>query len=83
MRPVEHPSERERGSAASRVLLSVAVALTVGAVGVGTWVLGSGDDPVDQERATTSVSDITAPGRAQPALPVAPLPDADPADTTG
>ncbi|HUR75561.1 MAG TPA: hypothetical protein VMZ00_14865 [Sporichthya sp.] len=56
-----------------RALLSLAVALTVVAVAIGTWVLGSGSDPGEQDL-TPVVADISAPSRAQPPLPVAPLP---------
>jgi hypothetical protein len=84
MDPDEQSAERERGSATGRLLLAVALALTVTAIGVGTWVLGSGSDPVDQqERATTVVSDLGAPGRAQPPLQVAPPPESETPDTTG
>jgi hypothetical protein len=83
MSTADYPVEREQGSAPQRVLLAVALALTVGAIAVGTWLLGSGDDPVEPERATTVVSDVSAPGQAQPPLPVAPPPASDAADTTG
>jgi hypothetical protein len=84
MGPDEHPAERERGSASGRMLLAVALALTVTAIAVGTWVLGSGSDPIEQqERATTVVSDLGAPGRAQPPLQVAPPPAGESTDTTG
>jgi hypothetical protein len=83
MSPVQQPAERERGSAASRVLFSVALALTVSDIAVGTWVLGSGDDPADQERVSTVVSDVSSPQQAQPPLSVAPLPASDAPGTTG
>lgn len=82
MDPVAHPADRERGTAAGRLLLGVAVALTAGAIGVGTWVLGSGDDPARQERATTVSSDLGAPQHAQPPVPVAP-PPSDSSDSAG
>ena len=58
-----------------RTLLAFAVAVTVTAIGVGTWVLGSGSDPAEQQL-TPVVADVSAPGRAQPPVPVAPLPGA-------
>lgn len=56
-----------------RTLLAFALTLTVGAIAAGTWVLGSGSDPADQQ-VTPVVADVSAPGQAQPPLPVAPLP---------
>jgi len=82
MSPAEQPVERERGSAAGRVLLTVALALTVSAIAVGTWVLGSGDDPVEHERVSNVVTDLGAPQEAQPPLPVAPPPTSDSSDSS-
>lgn len=82
MRFDQHPADRERGSAAGRVVLSVALAFTVTAIGVGTWVLGSGSDPVQQDR-VSSVSDVSSPNRAQPPLSVAPPPAAGSDDDAG
>jgi hypothetical protein len=83
MEPVEQPADRERGAVAQRVLLTVALALTVSAIAVGTWVLGSGSDPNDQERVSTVVSELSSGTRAQPPLPVAPLPGAGVSTTAG
>jgi heme A synthase len=58
-----------------RTLLAIALALTVAAIAVGTWVLGSGADPAEQQFRPV-VADVSTPGRAQPPLPVAPLPEA-------
>ena len=56
-----------------RLVLSLALVLTVAAIAVGTWVLGSGSDPVERER-TPLVADLSVPNRAQPPLAVAPPP---------
>ncbi len=65
--------EASGGFDVRRFALTVALALTATAIAAGTWVLGSGADPVEQERATMVV-DLRAPDRAQPPLSVAPLP---------
>ncbi len=59
-----------------RALLALAVAVTAGAIGVGTWVLGSGSDPAEQQITPVS-AEVSAPGQAQPPLSVAPLPAAE------
>ncbi|MBA3742697.1 hypothetical protein [Sporichthya sp.] len=64
-----------------RAALTFAVTLTVAAIAVGTWVLGSGSDPVEQERISV-VADLRVPDRAQPPVPVAPPPAAE-ADQDG
>ncbi len=56
-----------------RLVLSLALVLTVAAIAVGTWVLGSGSDPVERER-TPLRADVSAPNRAEPPLSVAPPP---------
>lgn len=56
-----------------RTLLTLALVLTVAAIAIGTWVLGSGSDPAEQ-RLTPVVAEVSAPGQAQPPLSVAPLP---------
>lgn len=58
-----------------RAALTFGLTLTVAAIAVGTWVLGSGSDPVEQER-TSVVADLRVPERAQPPVPVAPPPAA-------
>ena len=58
-----------------RALLALAIAVTAGAIGVGTWVLGSGSDPAEQ--ITPVSAEVSAPGKAQPPLSVAPLPAAE------
>ena len=64
--------EASGGFDVRRLALSIALALTVVSIGIGTWVLGSGADPVEQERASFVV-DMRAPDAAQPPLSVAPL----------
>jgi hypothetical protein len=58
-----------------RMALTLALVLTVAAIAVGTWLLGSGSDPAETQL-TPVVADVSAPGRAQPPLSVAPLPAA-------
>ena len=65
--------EAGAGVEVRRLALSIALALTIAAIATGTWVLGSGTDPVEEERATLIV-DVRAPGPAQPPVSVAPLP---------
>jgi hypothetical protein len=65
-----------------RVVLTVAVAVTVSAIAAGTWVLGSGSDPGETQR-TAVIADLSAPHQAQPPLPVAPLPAPGPDDNVG
>ena len=57
-----------------RFALALALALTVMAIALGTWVLGSGSDPAETER-TPLVADVSAPSGAQPPRAVAPPPD--------
>jgi hypothetical protein len=56
-----------------RIGFAFALALTVVAIAVGTWVLGSGSDPSESGR-TPLVADLSAPARAEPPLSVAPPP---------
>ena len=65
-----------------RLALSVTLALTIAAIAAGTWVLGSGADPVEQDRAAV-ITELRAPDRAQPPLSVAPLPASAPGGGSG
>jgi len=56
-----------------RFVLALALALTVAAIALGTWILGSGSDPAETERSPL-VAEFTAPTSAQPPLSVAPPP---------
>lgn len=65
-----------------RLALVVALALTIAVIAAGTWVLGSGADPVEQDRAAV-ITELRAPDRAQPPLSVAPLSVPAPGGSSG
>ncbi|WP_019878038.1 hypothetical protein [Sporichthya polymorpha] len=65
--------EETGGFELRRLAFVLALVLTVAAIAVGTWVLGSGDDFTEPDR-TPLVADLSAPTRAEPPLSVAPPP---------
>lgn len=69
-------SEHTPGPGTSRLRLAVALVVSFGAIGTGTWVLGSGPDS-EVTDSTPVVAEVGAPGQAAlPPLAVAPPPDA-------
>lgn len=70
-------------SPARRAGLTIALILTVGCIGAGTWVLGSGGDLAVPEDIELQVERVDT-AEAQPPLTVAPPPErADPAGKAG